>query len=443
MTTGILIIHTPAQLDDASMLVDLLEASLALPAGAIACSSLPGYAWANGAASLSDSMLRFSEALDSAHAAIALVDGRALGDAQLWFDVAAAWARGKRVAVLADRAERRSQLPVQLDAGEVIERLDRDALVGLVEDLAFQLGLRPRIGHDAQRALDQLSSAPPPFAAGPLVEPASEPPATADAVTAVGVYDSLESVPPPPALPSELLEQAAAPQSAPPQSTPPQSAPPQSAPPQSTPPQSLLALPVADEDDHGDAYELSDHEFECEPLFEPEIAPISCQLSLEAGRTISDCSFHRQEGGNLVAELERSFGCFIDAVGGNWLELQRIGDVDVWLAATDNLLESLPPHRRYIAEWYEVGFQFAALHNIAAQGVPSDPEQYALFKDAWDRSLEAFLRSAESARIAAREVRRQQALLENLIGPEQRRDYGNITRSLEELRALAGSADRG
>ena len=54
---------------------------------------------------------RVFAALDDAHAAIALVDDGAFGDAQLWFDMAAAWARGKRVAVLADHAERRAQLP--------------------------------------------------------------------------------------------------------------------------------------------------------------------------------------------------------------------------------------------------------------------------------------------------------------------------------------------
>src|SRR6185436_19768534 len=48
-------------------------------------------------------------------------------------------------------------------------------------------------------------------------------------------------------------------------------------------------------------FELSDNDFE--PLlraFEPEPAPFSCQLSLEAGRALSECSFHREEGGDFV-----------------------------------------------------------------------------------------------------------------------------------------------
>ena len=54
-------------------------------------------------------------------------------------------------------------MPLQLAGGaEVIARVDREALVALIEDLAFDLGVRPRIGQEAQRALELLSSAPPP-----------------------------------------------------------------------------------------------------------------------------------------------------------------------------------------------------------------------------------------------------------------------------------------
>lgn len=473
MTTGILIFHTPSQLDEASTLVDLLEASLSLPAGAIACSSLPGYTWAARNAPASERKAGFSQALEDARAAIALVDDGALGDAQLWFDVAAAWARGKRVAVLADHADRRSQLPLQLGSDEVIERVDRDAVVGLVEDLAFALGVRPRIGQDAQRAIQQLSSAPPPPVAAaprqevPTVRPPKSDPAAAKRINGAAMAaesDLLESVPPPPSIPSELRAETDAtepdvtrPAVVAADVTPLRKAPAFEAPPieaieealdalaamPSDPPPEELETESESESSDDDAYELKDGDYEPLRALEPELAPVSCQLSLEAGRTLSECAFHREEGGNFIAELEGSFGCFIDAVGGNWLELKRIGDIEVWLAATDNLLETLQGPKQYIADWYEVGFQFATLQSLITQGVPTDPEQLAVFQELWDQSMAALKRAGESAQVAPRELRRQQALLENLIGPEQRRDYSNIARSLDELRALAQAADRG
>jgi hypothetical protein len=56
--------------------------------------------------------------------------------------------------------------------------------------------------------------------------------------------------------------------------------------------------------------------------------------------------------------------------------------------------------------------------------------------------MDAFQKSAEKAAVPPREVRRQRALLENLIGPASRRDYANAELSLHELRALAEAADR-
>ena len=411
VTAGILIIHTPGQLDDASTLVDLLEASLELPTGAIACSSLPGYAWANRASSEPERSERFSVALEGATAAIALVDGPSFADPQLWFDIAAAWSRGKRVAIVADCATRRSQVPLQLAGnGNLIERDDREALVSLIEDLAFDLGVRPRIGQDAQRALELLSSAPP-------SAPSSMPPRAADldvpTVRAVVVMPSLDAVP-------FALEQTA--------------------------PVDLAAELEPEPDaepiyEADEPYELNDQDVEQVGVPDGETHGVSCQLSLEAGRAISECSFHRETQRD-VTDLERSFGCFVDAVGGNWLELKRLGDTELWMGATDNLLETLQPDKRYIADWYEVGFQFAALQNIAEQGVPQEPEQRAIYQDVWTRSMEAFQRSAQSAAMPARELRRQRALLENLIGPETLRDYANAELSLSELRALAEAADR-
>jgi hypothetical protein len=335
-------------------------------------------------------------------AAIALIDGATVRDPELCFDLAAAWGRGKRIALLADCAERREQLPPQLQKTEIVPRVDRTALASFVEDLAFDLGLRPRIGQDAQRAIEQLSSAPPP------PDPRSNgAPANGSHTAGAEVRRGFQIAPRPPAIPSEVFGN--------------------------------------DEVTADDELELMSGE-DVEPVPERElpgfISGDSCELSLEAGRAISECSFHRDEGGNFAAELGRSFGRFIDAVGGNWRELERLGDVDGWLGATDNLLASLPPNKKHISEWYELGFQFSTLHSIAEQGWPLDPEQRAAYQELWNQAMTAFLQAAESAQITTLKAQRVQVLLENLIGPEPQRDYTNVARSLHELRSLAEQADR-
>jgi hypothetical protein len=289
--------------------------------------------------------------------------------------------------------------------------MDRAGIVGLVEDLAFDLGLNPRLGLDAKRALEQLSSAPPP----------PDPPAPqAGGNGAHAAQRRVASVPPTPAIPAEavdaFVEQAFAP---------------------------AMAL-EADDDPSEEAIELGDDDVEAvsgsEPLRQNSIA---CHLSLEAGRAISEYSFHRDEGGgNSAGELDQSFGAFVDAVGGNWSELKRLGDVDVWLSATDNLLESLTQSHKHVPEWYELGFQFSTLHSIAEQGLPDDPEQRSVYQELWNQSMNALRESAQNAGLAARPIRRLQALLENLITPEHQRDYTNVARSLGELRTLADEADR-
>lgn len=161
--TGILIIHTPAQLEVASNLVDLFEASFAPAEGAIVCSSLPGYAWNSGANSADSPADQHESALASVSAVIALVGNATSIDSQGWFDLGVAWSQGKRIAFVADGSDQAERLPAQLGGAEVIACNDRSAIVALVEDLAFDLGLTPRLSKEAQLALLRLSSAPPPL----------------------------------------------------------------------------------------------------------------------------------------------------------------------------------------------------------------------------------------------------------------------------------------
>jgi hypothetical protein len=431
VTPRILIIHTPSQLEDASSLVDLLEAALALSEGEIQCSSLPGYTLTTRPGA-GVQAAEFAALLDQIGAAVALVNEPALCDAQFWFDAAAVWSRGKRLAVVVDDEARAAQLPSQLPATLAIVRSDRSALIGLLEDLAFDLGVDPRIGQGAQRALDQFGSAPepPPSAQLPTYRPgrlaAAAPASTPSAPASVAIaptlrggaaseassYEAIDTVPPPPRLPGE-------------------------------------AIAASDEDADGEApFQLDDDDVEPVEL-EPSSSRsgveqrLTCEIAFDAGRAIAECSFHRDAGGDFAAELDGPFGRFVDAAGGSWQQLKRLGDIELWLGATDNLLESLPATRRDACEWYEIGFQFSTLRSIVEQGLPEQGEQRAVYQELWSKSMAQLRTAAASAGVAPREIRKLQSQLENLIGPGEKRDYKNLGRAFDELRQCCAAADRG
>ena len=403
---SIVIIHTPDQLEQASNLVDLLEASLALDDGAIVCSSLPGYAW-------SEPTVPFRDVL----AVIALVDESAVGMNQFWFDLAAAWTAARRVAVVLGVPELRGTLPLQLQQPHVVVRPDRDALRTLVEDLAFDMGVSPRMGRDALRMLEQVSSLPPPPPppeprTSQLVQPLADvlrPPASDFRDTPPFV--ELPDVPLPARVPQLISDDG---------------------------------VEELGELDPLDLVEELDAPVEPAPIsrFSQTMTRLRCEVALEAGRAIAECSFHREDGADYAGELTDSFGRFIDAVGGRWNELVRLGDIELWLGATDNLIESLPAATRTVAEWYEIGFQYATLKCIAEQGLPEEGEAREVYDQMWARSMQQLWESAETAQLPRRETRRVQTQLENVIGPAAYRDYGNLAASLATLRDMARNADQ-
>jgi hypothetical protein len=403
---SILIIHTPDQLEQASNLVDLLETSLALDDDAIACSSLPGYAWRGPTIPFRD-----------ASAAIALVDESSVGLNQFWFDLAAAWTTSRRVSVVLGIPELRSTLPVQLQQAHMVISPDRDALRTLIEDLAFDMGVSPRMGRDALDMLDQMSSVPPPpverssaaMTGSDLAEPLAS--AQQDVFPAdESPFDLLADVPLPARVPQLVSD-------------------------------GFEEMP---ELDPLDLVEELESDLPPAPVsrFSQTMTRLRCEVALDAGLTIAECSFHREDGGNHAGELQDTFGRFIDAIGGRWNELVKLGDLELWLGATDNLLESLPSSARAVAEWYEIGFQYATLKCIAEQGLPEDPEAREVYDQMWARSMQQLWESAESAQLPRRETRQVQTQLENVIGPPAYRDYRNLAASLETLRDMARNADR-
>jgi hypothetical protein len=167
----------------------------------------------------------------------------------------------------------------------------------------------------------------------------------------------------------------------------------------------------------------------------------TCEMSLEAGRALSDCLFNRAEIGNFESELAGPLGPFVDALGGSWSELRKLQDLDTWLGATENLLDALPANLERVSEWYRLGFELSTLHNLAGQLLFDTSGDNAEAERQWRTALDRFLTRAENARIGYENLGRVLSLLENLAGPSSERDLTNIGRSLEEVRRYAAGAD--
>jgi hypothetical protein len=166
----------------------------------------------------------------------------------------------------------------------------------------------------------------------------------------------------------------------------------------------------------------------------------TCEIALEAGRSVSDCLFNREEIGDFGQELTPSLGRLLNGLGEKWDELRGSQDLDGWIAHTDQLLQWLPAESRRLENWYRLGFELAILHNLAGQLALDGSEPGA--EQRWRGALERFLMRAERAEIGYENLGSVLGLLENLAGPKQERDLANIGRSLDALRRHAAGADR-
>lgn len=398
MPVAVYISHARTQAAEAMGLVDLLESALTLGEGAIGCSSLPGYAVGRDP----------REALQSAQAVIAWVDDASLQDPRVAFDLGVAWSLGKWIVLVTDAPRAATSFPWPLAQPTVVVRADQKALRSMVEDVAFQLDVQPRIGPVAAEAMARVSEPPP--------APVSTVPPVARVGSARGA--KVSAAPATPAPQYEALDTVPPPSTAPPAKTP--------------SPRALRGDPTGEFDlDDADLIALAD---------DMNQHGVSCRMALEAGRAIGDCAFHRGDGVELAREIEASFGRFVNAIGGDWKALAQLGDVDVWLGAAENLLSGVPEDRRHVADWYGLGFAFTTLLDLATEGVPEDAGSRDAFRRDWQNSVAQF-RAFAQVSIRDEAATRIQSQLENLLEPEAVRDYTNVARSLDALRAQASHAD--
>jgi hypothetical protein len=430
MTQRMFVCHAKSDIEATSEIVDALEGALELQTGTLVASSLPGYAAdIRGEGDL-------HATLTGATLMLALFTERSTYDPEFVFELGAAWALGIDVLPLLLGATSETDVPWPLRDRPSIRAQDPTAWNELVTQLSHRLqaAVRDRVNLAAPPAVPEVAPPPPEPVDRELPVPEMPPvldgpfQAQLEAVEALQAAYELND--------AKTDEQEAASRAVDDLDADPYAG-------RAENPVSMIA-PVAVGGSH--PVEIPPAPAVPAEAFEPpsDVRPHlpSYTMALEAGRALSDCVFNREEGFDFTKELDVPFGRFVDAMGGSWAELSKLKDFDVWLGATENLLQSLPDDERRISAWYEVGYEVAVLHNLAGQGLFDSDERRPEAERLWRRSLERFLIRAENASIPYEDLARVLALLENLVAPRTERDLANIGRSLDELRRQAAGADR-
>jgi hypothetical protein len=167
--------------------------------------------------------------------------------------------------------------------------------------------------------------------------------------------------------------------------------------------------------------------------------------SLNAGMALSDCYLNHRKGNGsgFVKKLDKSFGSFLDALGGSWNDIRVLADLEVFTGVTENLISTLPPARSDVGAWYDLGSCISTVLNMAGNGMPRNRRKKEVAAIEWRRSLDRFRQLASELNIRERDVDSILHMLETLMGPDSEKDYSNITRCLERIRRHALAYDPG
>ncbi|MBN1652656.1 MAG: toll/interleukin-1 receptor domain-containing protein [Deltaproteobacteria bacterium] len=387
MSANFFICHTESDAEFVDLLVEYLEASSSNPAS-ITCSHLPGYALSNEESDSGD----LRDALMRSDTVIAVATPKALVDSQFMVEVGAAWAFDRWIIPLLDPQLTGNDLPkpirdlpcLTLDGPRAVTELGKHVCVGYVESQQSQTVLRRMFGE---------------------YQPENAPAESDRKTAAQGEKAAADNQPAQPQLSSETTARAV-----------------------STP-------DTAREETPHDRAEPEQETAETKKF------PTALE-SLNAGIAFSDCMFNRNGSSSFAKELDLPLGTFIDALGGNWQNLRDLDDLDLFHGVTENLITSLPPARSEISYWYDIGSRISTLLNIAGRGLPDDPQQRELTEQKWKSGLTSIGFLGSQVNIRAEEISQLQTMLENLIGPENERDYTNIAKCLDLLRQRAVEPER-
>ncbi len=375
-------------------LVALLRAMI--EGAEVACSPLPAHEPAGG----DDSYAALKQRLADADAVVGVITARALASGEVPFQLGAAWALGKPLVLLLGPDGSAAELFLPMGHAETLV-LGPEALLELAASLATRTGLSAELSPAAREALAALF----PEWQGLDRESSERPIEEGDRESGSTqqlwpIEESFEA---------ERVEREAAERAR------------SATPAAGTPIASRSSHPAADG-----------------PV---RTALPSCSDSLQAGRAVSDCVFHRAQSSAFADELDMPFGVFLAALGGNWSMLRDLEDLDVWLEAADNLLVSLDAHEQHVRCWYEIGFELATLLNLARAELEGEGPAVEEIEESWQTAWATLQRAAHQAGVDGDTVAELHDLLDNLRGPQPERDYANLGRVQQRVRELAGRHD--
>jgi hypothetical protein len=379
MSVRIFVSHSASDNDLASLLVETLQAMIA--SAEVGRSSLPAHVPSGGL----DSFAALKQQLTDADTVVGLITAQSLVSGEVPFQLGAAWALGKRIVLMLDQSGSDVELYLPMGHAEALV-LGPEALLEFSASIAASAGLPVQMSPLAREALAQLF----PAWQG-LDRESSERP------IAYAQRDSSSTQP---------------------------------------------LWPVGEDPQSSDT----------QVTVRPGVAGAAkararraslptCSGCVQAGRALSDCVFHRVEGGPFADELELPFGAFLAALGGNWSLLRELEDLDVWLEAADNVFGALGPTEQHVRYWYEVGFQLATLVNLAGSELDGSAPEGAELDALWDGAWRAFRGAAQAVAVEPAVLEELDGMLDNLRGPQAERDYANLGRVQDRIRELAIRGD--
>ena len=91
----------------------------------------------------------------------------------------------------------------------------------------------------------------------------------------------------------------------------------------------------------------------------------SCSASMQAGRAVADCVFHRDRAAASPTSSTCPSARSSTALGTSWSALRELDDLDVWVEAAENVLGLARATAPHVGAFYEVGYQLSTLINLA------------------------------------------------------------------------------
>lgn len=145
----------------------------------------------------------------------------------------------------------------------------------------------------------------------------------------------------------------------------------------------------------------------------PRPPNVGANRCAEVGISLSECLFHDLPLSALDATSRARMDELYVGLGGTRLSAVAPLDAERYQRGLDEVLEALPPERRYLAHWFEAGFQLALACNLGL--CAADRSMSAELASARNEAWTAFAVAASELRVGQAQVSAIAAQLAQLL----------------------------